>query len=187
MSMINCKECSTSISSSAKICPQCGKKQGLGFIKRAMIGFVGVTAIGFFLGILAVIIAPDESTKDNTKTEIVSSKFPETSGIDPNTATVITATQLHNQYKKNEVQADEWYKNRYAVITGRIEEIRKDFMGDIIVDIKAGGMFTSVHITLKDNQKQKAIKLTKNKNIRIFATITGLMIGSVMCTDGVIL
>jgi len=94
---------------------------------------------------------------------------------------------LHKHYNNNEVLADEDFKNKYAVVTGTVEEIRKDFMDNMVLDLKTGDMFMNMNIELKESQKRKAMHLKKGNKVKVFVKIKGLVISMVQCDEGVIL
>lgn len=68
MAMKQCKECGTEISSSAKICPKCGKDQRNFFMKHKAISIILILII---LGCIAG--ATGDNNKSNNKTEETSS------------------------------------------------------------------------------------------------------------------
>lgn len=64
MAMKVCKECGTEVSSSAKVCPKCGKDQRNFFVKHKVITFLLVVIV---LG--AVVGASGSETKNNNSTQ----------------------------------------------------------------------------------------------------------------------
>lgn len=42
MGLTQCKECKKEVSTSAKVCPHCGSKLKMGFLKKAFIGIMGL-------------------------------------------------------------------------------------------------------------------------------------------------
>lgn len=64
MAIKKCKECGKDVSSGAKVCPHCGKKLKMGFLKKILIGF-GI----FFVFIIFIgIISNGSSSSNSTKT-----------------------------------------------------------------------------------------------------------------------
>lgn len=84
---------------------------------------------------------------------------------------VAKATKLYEDYEANEVRADAKYKGKRLAVGGYIDSIDKDFLDNIVVVIRAGGLLGGVRSTLLDSEKSKAADM--NKGERIFLICDG--------------
>jgi hypothetical protein len=76
-----------------------------------------------------------------------------------------TAVQLFLDYRKNEVATDERIGNARVEVTGGIESIDKDFMGDPTLKLDIGMDFDSVILTLDKEETLKAGKLSRGETV----------------------
>lgn len=112
MAMKKCKECGEEISSSAKTCPKCGKKQKNGIVKIILIIFV----IAFFAGIMA------GDSENKTRTTL-------TSGSD--------VTNLEENNAKKEYNIGEIYEDKNIAI--KYVAVDENFTGySQYADVKNG-------------------------------------------------
>lgn len=81
-----------------------------------------------------------------------------------------TAKQLYQDYEANEVAADEKMKGKLIEVSGVIESIDKDAFDNIVLHLKTGNSFAAAMITLKDSEKDAAIKLKKGNKITVICT-----------------
>jgi hypothetical protein len=79
MALKKCKECGNEVSSSAKVCPKCGKKLKMGLIKKTLIGLGVLILLGAISSQMKGGSGSTESTKVGTKqaTEEVAGKIGE--------------------------------------------------------------------------------------------------------------
>jgi hypothetical protein len=78
MSLRACKECGRQISSDAKVCPHCGKKQRTNVVAVGYLGaVVGLLCLLLLLGLMTSLF---EGKKDNTPQQIVQPKPPPPKG-----------------------------------------------------------------------------------------------------------
>lgn len=102
-------------------------------------------------------------------------------GIEERKKNTVTASQLYAAYDANEVSADQNFKNKTFYVTGIVEEIKKDFMGDIYVTLKTGDYFSYVNCYL-DNE-DLAAKLKKGQRVTFKGTCKGMVITLVTMED----
>lgn len=93
----------------------------------------------------------------------------------------ISARNLYARYEANEVRADESFKNKTFYVTGIVEEIKKDFMGDIYVTLKTGQMFSYVNCYFDD--KKVAAKLKKRQRVTFRGKCKGMVVTLVTMED----
>lgn len=123
MAMKKCKECGTEISSSAKVCPNCGKKQKLSGCLIAIIVIV----------LLLIIVASsggDNSSQNTSKTTLSEGNAGETS------STVQTENQSTPE-TKTKYSVGEVFENDYIAV--KYVSVDEDFKGySKYADIKSG-------------------------------------------------
>src|SRR5690606_32260422 len=56
----------------------------------------------------------------------------------PSPAAVVTARELFDAYESNEIAAGERYKDRWIQVSGSVDDIGKDLLGDLYVTLDAG-------------------------------------------------
>jgi hypothetical protein len=127
---------------------------------------------------------------------IVSSGDPESSssgyGSDSESGTAatpeisVTASELYRDYDANEVAADSRYRGRRLAVSGTVEEIRKDFLDNTILDLDTPNRFSSVRAELDDSQTTMAESLSKGTLITVVCEGRGSTMGSPILDDCII-
>ncbi len=84
-------------------------------------------------------------------------------------ALTVEATTLYKDYETNEVAADDKYKDKALLVTGKLQAIDKDFMNNVVLKLTTGDRFgiNAVHATLEDSEKSKAAKLSKGDKVSL--------------------
>jgi len=119
--MKKCKACDKEMGATAYKCPGCGTDQR-GWMARHKIWTGLIIFFGFMIIVGSLMDDVREDYQAEQETTIKTSDFPETSGYNPDSMYTVTAYSLHKHYNNNEVLADEDFKNKYAVVTGTVEE-----------------------------------------------------------------
>jgi hypothetical protein len=101
------------------------------------------------------------------------------SGIDLKT----TAEQYYADYDANEVAADQKYRGKKILLTGVIESINKDFMGDAYLVLKASNPFLGVHAELNERGMAGASVLAKDTTIYLVCDSGTRIIGSAVARN----
>ena len=132
------------------------------------------------------------NNKDERRSESVSSRKATGSeggegsiaATDDGKTTTINAFQLVDDYKNNEVAADERYKGKVLEVSGSIESIGKDLMDTMYVSFGGGGKFElrRVQCFFDDSETDKLAKLSKGQWITIKGRCDGLM-GNVLLKE----
>jgi tRNA_anti-like len=87
----------------------------------------------------------------------------------------LTADQMLDEYKKNEVGADQKYKDKFVEISGQVAEIKKDLLGRYFVGLGTsheGEMF-DVMCYLDASAYDDAGKLKKGDNVKLRGACEG--------------
>lgn len=87
-------------------------------------------------------------------------------------------SQILNEYKSNEVAADEKYKDRKVQVTGIINSIGKDLLGTMYVTLGTGQQFELYFFQamFDDEYKSQIVSLRKGDKITVVCRVTGLII-----------
>ena len=65
----------------------------------------------------------------------------------------VTAEQAFKKYAANEVAADNEFKSKYVIITGKVLEISKDWQNSVVLTLRAGpGLMDRVQLRLFERQ-----------------------------------
>lgn len=102
----------------------------------------------------------------------------------PSTApVVVSAQQLHADYHKNEVAADDKYKGKLVRVSGTVQSIDKDAFGSMIVRLATGNQFEAVMATMQDGAKTKVASMAKGQAVTLNCEGAGAVIGSPSLRD----
>jgi hypothetical protein len=69
-----------------------------------------------------------------------------------------TAVDIGAEYEGNEVAADERYKGKTFLVTGRVQSVKKDHKGRVFLQAAGGNMFLGVHLYVKDQKFTGSLK-----------------------------
>jgi hypothetical protein len=105
---------------------------------------------------------------------------PETSRPKPTPPVIeISAAQLYQEYKANEVQADTKYKGRWLYVSGMVGQIGKDITDDPFLRILVGRYeFESVYASFPKSATSELARLSKGDQISVMCRGKGMLIGS---------
>jgi hypothetical protein len=87
----------------------------------------------------------------------------------------LSASQLVKEYKANEVAADAKYKGSVVVVSGTIDSIGIDIMGQAYVVIGHQGFLDGVQCTFTKGEKSSVASLSKGQRVRIKGEVAGKM------------
>ena len=94
----------------------------------------------------------------------------------------VTASELYRAYEANEVSADQQYKGKRLLITGVVENIGKDVMGNPYVALKID-FLKGVNCYFDDKNNKVLSHLSKGQKIQIIGTCAGLTLTDVVVKD----
>ena len=96
-------------------------------------------------------------------------------------ATPVSANDLYSQYDANEVSADDYYKGRSLLVTGRVGSINKDFLDKVyIIMPSSSNPYMGVHAELKRSEKERAGNLRKGQQITLLCIGAGKVLTDVI-------
>ena len=184
--MVKCKVCGKEISKGAK-CPNCGKDSRC-FVSRHKVltvicGLVIIGALGSVTGGNSNNkISDDKQTSvsvenSDDKQTSVSNENSNKKQMEPELS--ISATELINAYKENEVKADKMYKGKIVEVNGIVDGVDSDIDDKAIVSLSDGDEFSfyNVHCYIDDENQDKACELEKGQNVTIVGKADGECIG----------
>ncbi|MFY4742561.1 OB-fold protein [Aliarcobacter butzleri] len=201
MALIKCKECNKDISSTVKVCPHCGYKK-----KPSKLTYFIVIVLGIIIGSIYLTNKHGNSNIENKVqeqqqvknlfTEIESNLFRamiedeievtadggESSLVEMNILILpqtVTADKLQREYVKNEVKADEQYKNKILLVSGKIDNIQKDAFNNMNLKLVGGdNMFLYPTAQVEDKYTSWVASLNKGNNVKLVCKGRGFVIGT---------
>ena len=183
--MVKCKVCGKEISKGAK-CPNCGKDSRC-FVSRHKVltvigGLVIIAALGSITGGNSNNKISDSkqtnvSVEDSNKQTSVSTENSNKKQMEPELN--ISATELINAYKENEIKADKMYKGKIVEVNGIVDAIDSGIDDKAIVRLSDGDEFSfyNVHCYIDDENQDKACELKKGENVTIIGKEDGEIAG----------
>jgi tRNA_anti-like/GYF domain 2 len=96
--------------------------------------------------------------------------------------TAVLLKTLLSEYKDNEVRADQQFKGQLIVTSGKVGDVKKDFLNHIYVTVGNGGPFEIpvVQCFPIAGQESKAAALSKGDTVTIQGRVDGLMMNVVV-------
>ena len=184
--MVKCKVCGKEISKGAK-CPNCGKDSRC-FVSRHKV--LTVIAGLVIIGALGSITGGNSNNKisDNKQTSVSvensDSKQTSVSNENSNKKQMepelnISATELINAYKENEVKADKIDKGKIVEVNGIVDAIDSGIDDKAVIRLSDGDEFSfyNVHCYIDDENQDKACELKKGENVTIIGKEDGEIAG----------
>ena len=143
-----CKHCKKAIPKASKVCPHCMKKQGAK-TSTIVIVVVAVIALAAIFGNLSSNDTPDVkdnqpvSGQDNNLQNDQQSETPDAPEVVTPEAPAYDyefsdVVDLIQEYKDNEVSADNKYKDKTVKVTGIVKDIGKDILDSAYITINDG-------------------------------------------------
>lgn len=146
------------------------------------------------LVVLGIVIASCSSDKTSNSTSSNQPAAQETQvaaeapPAEPEQLETVTADQILNAYKNNEVAANQALKDKKFIVTGVIHAISADFSDKPVIELKAGGEyeFNQPRASLAEGEENKAASLAKGQRISMVCIGNSEVAGTPMLKDCVI-
>ena len=190
--MVKCKVCGKEISKGAK-CPNCGKDSRCFVSRHKVLTVIGGLVI---IGALGSITGGNSNNKisdsKQTSVSVENSDSKQTSVSNENSnkkqmepELSISATELINAYKENEVKADKIYKGKIVEVNGIVDAIDSGIDDKAVVRLSDGDEFSfdNVSCYIDDENQNKACELEKGQNVTIVGEADGEVIGRPQIKD----
>jgi hypothetical protein len=153
-------------------------KKTFKFILYAVVSFVALSIVVAFL------LPSSKKAGDSDASNSVDSPAKQVAAEPPAAQAIpVTAAALQSAYDKNEVSADQAYKNKSLLVSGTIQSIDKDAFDDIVVQLRTGNEFMPAHAYLGNEHENLAASLNKGQKVTWQCTGGGLIIGSPILKD----
>lgn len=158
------------------------KKMGTG--KKIGLGCGGAVVLFIIIGAIA---SKGDNSKSPTPSAAAQPQSPSTKDIaelgqPAGTVATIKATDLHQLYKTNEIDADNHVKGKIVNIKGVVESISKDAFGNLFLSIQAGSLL-GLHAEFGDNHKAELATLKAGQQVVVQGRVDGFMMDSVQVKD----
>ena len=177
--LVKCKACNAVVSKKAPACPKCGEPQ-----KRQRFGCLSVIVGGVLLILVISAFNPGPTTTSTTVSEpeavqpsapsVGSSALEQQNARQP--SLTVSALDLYNAYDANEVAADQKYKNKYAIVTGKVYKIEVTF-GMPQISLQTTNYGLPILCTLSASESNQVAQLAKGQNVKVLGKISGKSIG----------
>ena len=178
--MVKCKVCGKEISKGAK-CPNCGKDSRCFVSRHKVLTVIGGLVI---IGALGSITGGNSNNKiSDSKQTSVSTENSNKKQMEPELN--ISATELINAYKENEIKADKMYKGKIVEVNGIVDAIDSGIDDKAIVRLSNGDEFSfdNVQCCIDDENQDKACELEKGENVIIVGEADGEIAGTPFIKD----
>jgi hypothetical protein len=175
MALKPCKECGREISTEARTCPHCGKKNPTG--QKTSLVAMGclVLLVLLVIGVVTFSTGSRSSISTNQSHQARLAARPVVGSV--------TAMTLWRQYEANEVSADNYYKGRVFRVSGTVQSIDKDFLDNIVVRLESPNEFMSTSATIDGSGATRAAQLRKGDHVVLTCVVKGRIIGSPVLDD----
>lgn len=144
----------------------------LSLIASPVVYFIGtmlfVGAVGAAADQTAANAAKAEASANATASEVASQREAAEAGAAERIA--VTATELYNDYKANEITANARYKGKPLLISGTVSAIQSDFRDKPLIQLAAGDFVT---VTISGLSVEEASELSKGSRIKAACTGNG--------------
>ena len=127
-----------------------------------------VTLLTFLSFILMIIGSSDDNAAIENE---ISDQMP---------AIEVSAKKLYLDYDANGVSADMKYKGKVLSVTGKINNIDKDFMDEIFVTLKGDEYFGDIQCYFSKSHVQEAANLSKGQTITVKGICDGQMMNVIL-------
>jgi hypothetical protein len=173
-----CARCGKVVSRRALVCRRCGKQQRVN-PRSVMLLVAGVFLIALFSFATANPRLPFGRLRGEAPTPAESVPPPRAPATgDPS---VITAIELWAAYEANPAQADARFNGKPVSVTGTITDVRRDYLGDIVLRFKTGETLEGVRATVVSRLDSRSMP-TRGQVVSLRCTGGGTIIGAPILT-----
>ena len=142
------------------------------------------------VAVIVLILVANSRTPTSTSTTAGDPKARPSNGsgtpreVRPEPSISVSAAELVNDYKANEVAADARYKGKVVEVSGAIDRIGKDLIDTMYVSLSSGRQFEfrSVQCYFADSEEGKLSQLSNGQWITLKGRCDGLM-GNVLVKE----
>lgn len=144
--------------------------------------FIGVAGIFFGIMVLGLVFGDNEtSLKTSGNESKISAESPQSSTTNVEATMAVTATELFNSFRDNEVAAKEKYGNGSLAISGTISDITLDMFDSPVVSFRTPNEFMSLQASGLRTEAAKNLK--KGSKVTVICGEISEVAGTPMASD----
>ena len=208
MALVKCEECGKEISSNVKVCPHCGYKRKRGIWFYIMIFLVAIIILAIVgsnnddsqLGTNST--SQEKSSSSTVKKELYLNEVEanifhtliqnQTEALinggepifsnDENIVIprVISANTIQLEYEKNEINADNLFKNKLLLVSGKVINISKNSSNEPSLSLSGGSNpYMTPSAKMKKEYIDWASNLSKGTEVQMICKINHFIMGSI--------
>lgn len=148
---------------------------------KTFFAFIGVLALIFFGRV--VLSAPGTMHPSSTQNAISDRDTTTPIALTEPPAMPVQAERLFLDYQRNEVAADQKYRDKHLLVTGIVTSVNKDFTDKVYLTLGTSNMFMDVHANLEPSEVAHAGELSKGEEVTVLCSGGMMMVGSPMLHD----
>lgn len=167
MDIKKCPKCKEDVREDAKKCKHCGSDLRNWFIRHKILT---VLLVFFLIGIIGASFGKTPSKSVDSGQELEVSNVRETKVPE---IVKVSARDLFLAYKKNEIAADQQYKDKTLEVSGKISNI-SEMLGIMNVVLDTGDFITSVQCMMSESQRDTVATLNKGQFVTLQGQNTGM-------------
>jgi predicted nucleic acid-binding Zn ribbon protein len=208
MALVKCEECGKEISSNVKVCPHCGYKRKRGIWFYIMIFLVAIIILAIIgsnnddskLGTNST--SQEKSSASTVKKELYLNEVEKNifhtliqnqtealiNGGEPIFSNdeniviprVVSANVIQLEYEKNEINADNLFKNKLLLVSGKVINISKNSSNEPSLSLSGGSNpYMTPSAKMKKEYIDWASNLSKGTEIQMICKINHFIMGSI--------
>lgn len=208
MALVKCEECGKEISSNVKVCPHCGYKRKRGIWFYIMIFLVAIIILAVLGGnnddskLGTNSTSQEKSSSSTVKKELYLNEVEanifhtliqnQTEALinggepifsnDENIVIprVISANTIQLEYEKNEINADNLFKNKVLLVSGKVINISKNSSNEPSLSLSGGSNpYMTPSAKMKKEYIDWASNLSKGTEVQMICKINHFIMGSI--------
>ena len=208
MALVKCEECGKEISSNVKVCPHCGYKRKRGIWFYIMIFLVAIIILAVLGGnnddskLGTNSTSQEKSSSSTVKKELYLNEVEanifhtliqnQTEALinggepifsnDENIVIprVISANTIQLEYEKNEINADNLFKNKLLLVSGKVINISKNSSNEPSLSLSGGSNpYMTPSAKMKKEYIDWASNLSKGTEVQMICKINHFIMGSI--------
>lgn len=104
---------------------------------------------------------------------------------EPEQMVQVTADQLFSAYEQNEIAANQQFKGKKLLVSGKIDSIQADITDSPVIALRAGDQYNFLlpQASLADSEVSKAAQLAKGQQVKLLCTGSSEVAGMAMLSD----
>ena len=208
MALVKCEECGKEISSNVKVCPHCGYKRKRGIWFYIMIFLVAIIILAVLGGnnddskLGTNSTSQEKSSSSTVKKELYLTEIEKNifhtliqnqtealiNGGEPIFSNdenivipnMVSANTIQLEYEKNEINADNLFKNKLLLVSGKVINISKNSSNEPSLSLSGGSNpYMTPDAKMKKEYIDWASNLSKGTEVQMICKINHFIMGSI--------